>query len=80
MWEKEKMLVSKVASSISRVRIQQPFPSIVFFFKVCRFECSTTSDWLNRMMYFDISTVEYFNVHRAEIFQIATIDPAELSW
>ena len=33
----------------TRVRIQQPFSRkfLVFFSKVCKCECNTTSDWLN---------------------------------
>ena len=33
-----------------RVRIHQPFSRTFFVFvsKICKFECNTTSDWLNR--------------------------------
>ena len=36
--------------SKSRVRIHQPFSRTFFVFvsKICKFECNTTSDWLNR--------------------------------
>ena len=34
------------------VRVHQPFTRtfFVFFCKICKFECKTTSDWLNRMV------------------------------
>ena len=34
------------------VCIQQPFSRtfLAFLFKICKFECNTTSDWLNRMV------------------------------
>ena len=36
----------------TRVFIHQPFSRIffVFFSKICKLECNTTSDWLNRMV------------------------------
>ena len=36
--------------SSTRVRIHQPFSRTFFVFvsKICKFECNTTSDWLNR--------------------------------
>ena len=35
---------------LNRVRIHQPFSRTFFVFvsKICKFECNTTSDWLNR--------------------------------
>ena len=60
LWEKEKLLVTAFATMISndvycrhvktRVRIHQPFSRTFFVFvsKICKFECNTTSDWLNR--------------------------------
>ena len=37
---------------VSWARIHQPFSRTVFVFfsKICKFECNTTSDWLNRMV------------------------------
>ena len=40
-----------------RVRIQQTFSRtiFVFFSTICKFECNTTSDWLNRFSNFSFS-------------------------
>ena len=43
--------VSKIPTE-RRVRIHQPFSRtlFVFFSKICKLECNTTSDWLNRVV------------------------------
>ena len=40
----------KSVDYMTRVRIHQPFSRTFFVFvsKICKFECNTTSDWLNR--------------------------------
>ena len=45
--------IMSVTTNYIRVRIHQPFSRtfFVFFSKICKFECDTASDWLNRMVY-----------------------------
>ena len=41
---------AQISQTDSRARIHQPFSRTFFVFvsKICKFECNTTSDWLNR--------------------------------
>ena len=52
VWEKVNISFSLVSlsSANTTVRIHQPFSRTFFVFvhKICKFECNTTSDWLNR--------------------------------